>query len=137
MSIRPLALEAGPGPAAAPDVQKLDAERFDAMIRGDAAALEGLLADDLVYTHASGKVDSKASFLDDVKGGQLRYKVIRPEDPKLSVYGDTAVATGLAAFEVNNHGQELNMRLRYTDVWVKRGGKWQMVAWQSTRLPNP
>ena len=135
VSIRPLAREAGPGPAAAPDVQKLEAERFAAMIRGDAAALDGLLADDLVYTHASGKVDTKASFLDDIKAGQLRYKLIRPEDPKLSVYGDTAVATGLASFEVNNHGQELSMKLRYTDVWVKRGGKWQMVAWQSTRLP--
>ena len=135
VSIRPLALEAGPGSAAAPDVQKLEAQRFDAMIRGDAAALDALLADDLVYTHASGKVDTKASFLDDIKAGQLRYKVIRPEDPKLSVYGDTAVATGLASFEVNNHGQELNMKLRYTDVWVNRGGQWRMVAWQSTRLP--
>ena len=135
VSIRPLPLASGPHSASGPDVQELDAERFAAMVKGDAAALDGLLADDLVYTHSSGKVDSKASFLDDIKGGQLHYKVIRPEDPKLTVYGDTAVTTGLAAFEVNNHGQELNMKLRYTDVWVKRGGKWQMVAWQSTRLP--
>ena len=135
VSIRPLALASGPGAAAGPDVQKLDAERFDAMIRGDALALDRLLADDLVYTHASGKVDSKASFLDDIKAGQLRYKSFRPEEPKLRVYGDTAVATGLASVEVNNHGQELSMKLRYTDVWVNRGGQWQMVAWQSTRLP--
>jgi ketosteroid isomerase-like protein len=118
-------------------VQRLDADRFAAMVKGDVAALDGLLADDLVYTHASGKVDSKASFLDDIKAGLLRYKVIRPEEPNLRVYGDTAVATGLAAVEVNNHGQELNMKLRYTDVWVNRGGKWQMVAWQATRLPAP
>ena len=137
VSIRPLPLASGPHSASEPDVRTLDARRFDAMVKGDTAALDGLLADDLVYTHASGKVDSKASFLDDIKTGQLRYKVIRPEDPKLSVYGDTAVATGLAAVEVNNHGQELNMKLRYTDVWVNRGGKWQMVAWQATRLPNP
>ena len=135
VSIRPLAREAGPGPAAAPDVQKLEAQRFDAMVRGDAAALDGLLADDLVYTHASGKVDSKTSFIDDIKSGQLRYKSFRPEEPKLRVYGDTAVATGLASVEVNNHGQELSMKLRYTDVWVNRGGQWRMVAWQSTRLP--
>ena len=133
VSIRPLSAAA----STTPDVQQLETRRFEAMVRGDAAALDVLLADDLVYTHASGKVDSKASFLDDVKAGQLHYKVIRPEDTKLSVYGDTAVATGLAAFEVNNHGQELNMKLRYTDVWVNRGGKWQMVAWQSTRLPAP
>ncbi|PYQ14597.1 MAG: hypothetical protein DMF80_12055 [Acidobacteria bacterium] len=138
VSVRPLALASGPGPApgspAGPNVQRLEALRFEAMIKGDAAALDGLLADDLVYTHASGKVDTKASFLDDIKAGQLRYKTIRPEDPKLSVYGDTAVVTGLASFEVNNHGQELNMKLRYTDVWVRRGDHWQMVAWQSTRL---
>ena len=121
VSIRPLPLASGPHSASEPDVRTLDARRFDAMVKGDTAALDGLLADDLVY----------------IKTGQLRYKVIRPEDPKLSVYGDTAVATGLAAVEVNNHGQELNMKLRYTDVWVNRGGKWQMVAWQATRLPNP
>jgi ketosteroid isomerase-like protein len=137
VSIKPLPLASGPHSASGPDVQKLDAERFAAMVKGDVAALDGLLADDLVYTHASGKVDSKASFLDDIKAGLLRYKVIRPEEPKLRVYGDTAVATGLAAVEVNNHGQELNMKLRYTDVWVNRGGKWQMVAWQATRLPAP
>jgi len=137
VSIRPLALASGPSSAATPDVQRLESQRFDAMVRGDTAALDGLLADDLVYTHSSGKVDSKASLIDDIKAGRLRYKVIRPEDPRLGVYGDTAVATGQAAVEVNNRGQELNMKLRYIDVWVKRGGRWQMVAWQSTRLPTP
>jgi len=136
VSIRPLSPPSASGSASEQDVGRLEAQRFDAMVKGDGAALDGLLADDLVYTHASGRVDSKASFLDDIKTGQLRYKVIRPEEPKLRVYGDTAVATGLAAVEVNNHGQDLNMKLRYTDVWVNRGGKWQMVAWQATRLPQ-
>jgi len=129
VSIRPLA-----SPATAQEVERLDAQRFDAMVKADIPALEALLADDLVYTHASGKTDTKASLLDDIKAGQLKYKSFRPEGPTLHRYGDTAVVTGVAAVEVNNHGQELNLKLQYTDVWVNRGGKWQMVAWQSTRL---
>src|SRR2546428_213854 len=92
VSIRPLPLASGPHSASEPDVQRLDAQRFEAMVRGDAAALDGLLADDLVYTHASGKVDSKASFLDDIKAGMLRYKVLRPAEPKMRAYGHTAGA---------------------------------------------
>jgi hypothetical protein len=34
-------------------------------------------------------------------------------------------------------GEEQKIHLRYTDVWAKRAGAWQMVAWQSTRLPEP
>lgn len=132
VSVRPLS-----PPGTAQEVEKLEAQRFDAMLKGDTAALGALLADDLVYTHSSGKVDTKASLIDDIKTGQMKYRSIRPEGPTMRLYGDTAVATGLAAVEVNNHGQELNLKLRYTDVWVNRGGKWQMVAWQSTRLPTP
>jgi len=52
-------------------------------------------------------------------------------------YGETAIVTGQSRMTVVNAGQEMKVHLRFTDVWVRRGGGWQMVAWQSTKLPEP
>jgi ketosteroid isomerase-like protein len=119
-------------------VTQLDAQRFQAMQKADTATLERLLAPELSYTHSSGKVDTKASFVDAVKSGGLRYASIEaPQDVKVQSYGDAAVVTGQSRMTVVNAGQEMKVHLRFTDVWVKRGGGWQMVAWQSTKLPEP
>ena len=53
--------------------------------------------------------------------------------PTVRVYGPTAVLTGSADMVLR--GQPDTIRLRYTLVYAKRDGRWQMVAWQSTRLP--
>jgi len=50
------------------------------------------------------------------------------------VYAATAVVTGQAAVEIKVNGQAKNLQIRFIDVYVKREGHWQMVAWQSTRL---
>ena len=49
-----------------------------------------------------------------------------------------SINTGVATVSVENQGQApATFKIRYTDVWVNRGGKWQMVAWHSTRVPAP
>ena len=119
-------------------VARLDAERFQAMQKADVLSLERLLAPDLSYTHSSGKVDTKASFVEAVKSGGLHYVSIEaPEDVTVRSYGETAIVTGQSRMTVVNAGQEMRVHLRFTDVWVRRDGGWQMVAWQSTKLPEP
>jgi ketosteroid isomerase-like protein len=46
------------------------------------------------------------------------------------------VVTGIARVQVLSGGQPVTFRMRYTDVYVKRGNRWQMVAWQATRMPQ-
>jgi hypothetical protein len=46
------------------------------------------------------------------------------------------VLTGIARISVQSGGNALNFGVRFTDVYVRRNGNWQMVAWQSTRLPE-
>jgi len=53
------------------------------------------------------------------------------------VFGDVAVVTGGAGMHVVNQGVPADIKIRYTDVHVKRNGAWEMVAWEATRLPNP
>lgn len=120
---------------AADAVKAAELARFKAMTTGDFAALAKALGDDLVYTHSSAAVDTKASFLEALTSGRTKYQSIEPREMTVRVYGNTAIINAAAHFLVNANGQQLDNQLRFTDVWVLRDGRWQMVAWQSTKLP--
>jgi ketosteroid isomerase-like protein len=134
-----VAMASTQGGADADAVKALELQRFQAMEKNDFAALDRLLADDLVYTHSSGAVDSKAAYIDSLKSGRARYLRIVPEDLKVRALGDTVLIHGKGAFtlETNTSGQkaENKFTLSFLDVWQKRKGAWQMIAWQSARLP--
>lgn len=116
------------------EILAADARRFAAMVQGDQAALDGLLAHDLTYTHSSGQVETKAQFQESLRSGKLRYQSAQPSGQEVRLYGDTAVVTGRADVKVTNQGQELALSLRFIEVWVKSNGAWKLTAWQSTRL---
>ena len=116
-------------------VKAAELARFTAQTTNDFAALDQLLADDLVYTHSSASVDSKTTYVESMRSGAVKYESIEPRDLVVRVFGTTAVITGAGRLRVSARGQSLDNQLRFTDVWVLRDGRWQMVAWQSTRLP--
>jgi ketosteroid isomerase-like protein len=115
-------------------VLKREEARLQAMVKADVAALEDILADDLSYFHSSGSADTKREFIEAIRTGRLKYKQLDREGVAVRVYGEVAVVTGRGRFQVRSGEDDLDVRLRFTDVYVKRGGKWRMVAWQSTRL---
>lgn len=123
-------------PGAEREITGLDARRFKAMTEGDVAALEPILADELTYTHASGWTENKAEFIETIRSLKLRYLSIQPANEKVRSYGATAVGTGRATFKVRLEGEEETIPLRFTEIYVRRRGRWQLVAWQSTRLPQ-
>ena len=121
------------------DQQVLQAEkdRFAAMVKGDRAALEKLLADDLTYTHSTALLESKEQFIKSVTSGNIDYVSIVQSEPdwKVRVNGDTAVVNGVAAVNVIDNGKDRKIRIRFTTVHANRGGAWQLLAWQSTVIP--
>jgi ketosteroid isomerase-like protein len=117
------------------EIRQQEARRFEAIVRGDLATLEGILSDDLTYTHATGVFETKAEFLGKLKSGQVKYESFAPQDIRVRVYGTTGVVTGVARVKVQVKGELLQFQLRFTDVYVKKDDRWQMVAWQATRLP--
>ncbi|WP_028524909.1 nuclear transport factor 2 family protein [Runella limosa] len=116
-------------------VATIEKERFAALVSKDYAYLDKVLAEDLYYCHSNGLIDTKASFVQSIKDGKLTYQEMVPEDLKVRVYGKTAVITGMCAAKVLSNGQQLNTRFRFTDVYVKNKAGWQMVSWQSLRMP--
>jgi FKBP-type peptidyl-prolyl cis-trans isomerase len=110
-------------------LKKLERQWFDALIGKDTAALDRILADDYLATSHLGVAGTKAEAIEQVKSGALKVESLVADDERVRVYGATAVITGRATI---NHQQEL----RYTEVWVKRQGRWQAVSWQGTRITH-
>ena len=133
-----MAALAGPARSedAAADVLKRDDARIAAQLKADAAGLEDTLADGATYTHSSSVVDTRKDFIEGIRTGRLKYKSYDRKEAAVALYGDTAVVTGKAFVVVVREGADVPIRLQFTNVWVKRAGKWRMVAWHSTRLPE-
>jgi ketosteroid isomerase-like protein len=118
------------------EILRLEAARIEAMLKADARELDRLLADDLTYAHSDGRVDTKAQFIRTYTSGESRYMALDRDTPSVRVYGNTAVVTGTAKIHVRSPKGDSRFQLGYLDVYARRGGRWQMVAWQSTRLPQ-
>jgi hypothetical protein len=114
----------------------LDKKRMHAMGQKDIATLNALLSDDLVYTHSTARLDTKQSLIGAMESGRTVYTAVEPSDVKAQDLGDAVVLTGSARIGVMSSGNPVSFRVRFTDVYVNKGGQWQMVAWQSTRLPD-
>ncbi|GAA4470291.1 hypothetical protein GCM10023189_58610 [Nibrella saemangeumensis] len=124
--------------AQSPEQTVKDAEqkRFAAQVANNFAVLDQVLDNDLTYTHSSGVTDSKQSFIQSLKDGKTKYNAIDVQEQTVRVYGNTAIINGKAAVNVTSNNETKNMSLRYTDVYIKRGNDWKLVAWQSLRLAN-
>jgi ketosteroid isomerase-like protein len=113
---------------------ELDRQRMAAMAAKDVAKLDRIIADDLIYTHSSARVDTKKSLIGAMESGTTVYTAVEPSDVVAQDLGDAVVLTGIAAISVNSGGAPNSFRVRFVDVYANRGGQWQMVTWQSTRL---
>ena len=113
---------------------ELDRQRMTAMAEQDVATLNKLLAEDLIYTHSSARLDTKQSLIGAMQSGATVYTAVQPSDVVAQDLGDAVVLTGVAAISVNAGGNANSFRVRFTDVYANKAGQWQMVTWQSTRL---
>ncbi|OAI52151.1 hypothetical protein AYO46_06390 [Betaproteobacteria bacterium SCGC AG-212-J23] len=117
------------------EILALEDRRFEAMTGKDWKTLDGLLHEQLLYTHSSGVTDTKAVWTDAMKAGRTVYKSVKNSDRKVRTYGDSALVTGKAQIEAEVNGQARTLKLCYLNVWTKTPHGWKFVAWQSTPQP--
>jgi ketosteroid isomerase-like protein len=101
-----------------------------ALVRGDATALDRIYSDEFIYTTPDGEVRDKAHQLAFTRSGDLRPESGQSDDVRVHIYGNTAVMTGRFMAKGKFRDKVINIRERYTAVWVKRRGRWQLVAEQ-------
>ncbi len=117
------------------DVFALERKRADAMVRQDLSALASLLGDDLSYTHSDGRRDTKESFLSLIAGTTQRYLGVDYSNLEAVDCGDTVVVRGTARIRLLRESvEQLDYLVLFLDVWTRRDGRWQTVAWQATRI---
>jgi ketosteroid isomerase-like protein len=90
--------------------------------------LSSLLAEDFVITIEDGSVYSKAGYISHSADANVHVEVAELSDLKVRVHGDTAIVTGAYHERGDSNGKRYEYRDRLTDVWMKVGAKWQVVA---------
>ena len=109
-----------------------DRRRRDAMIAGDVAALDALLADELVWTHSSGKRDGKKSLLGNIAAGAVDYHELEVGDDAVWSHGGVLIHHGDLLGRVSVDGREKALSNRFLSVWRRSGDAFELLAWQST-----
>jgi ketosteroid isomerase-like protein len=131
------ALVAGAAMAQTEDVMRRVEEQFgEAVTRQDYAALEKILADDLIYTHSNGVVDDKAKFIASLKDGTRKYESIQIHEMTVRPFGNTAAVAAKVTMVITTRGETAPREMRYLRFWAKKRGQWQLVGHQSVTLPK-
>ncbi len=110
------------------DVRRLDGEIAVATWTGDAPWFEKNLADDYILITPNGSLRTKADVIRELATTGMKMEQYEPREVEIRLYGDAAVVTGRMLQRFTLGGIRYANDLRYTDVYVKRKGKWQLVS---------
>ena len=117
-------------------VLALEDRRRQALLATDLPALDGLLADDLLYVHSTGVCDNKDSYLGKLSSGSLKYLELNFRDLHVQVLQQAAIVSGRMSAVVSKEGQRKSVASLFMTVWgCGTDGAWRLHAHQGTPLP--
>lgn len=116
-------------------IEKAVESLTQAMIHADGDALHRLTAEKLSYGHSSGKVESKAQFIESLLSGESDFEDIKLADQTVEVVGNTAIVRHVLSAQTNDRGKGSGtVKLNILLVWVKEKGQWLLLARQAVRV---
>jgi ketosteroid isomerase-like protein len=118
-----------PGMTIEAELLEAQSSLYDAMMRKDAATLEAMLHPDLIFVHSSALVESRGAYLASVAANRYRYDSIVAEPGIISVYGETAIMSGVVHLNSTLHVQGLL-------VWKQEGGRWLLLVRHGAKIPD-
>ena len=129
------------------EIRELEAQLSRAVVAGDRGLFDRVLAGDFTHTSHSGQFKTRAEWMAEDKvdsrqgtppAGKATYEAFNVDDLAVRIYGETAVVTGRSTPKGRTaRGEPMRGQYRFLRVWVKRGGSWQVVAFQGTRIAGP
>jgi uncharacterized protein (TIGR02246 family) len=120
-------------------VTKMLRDFLAAVPRGDRQVFDSFFADNVIYTRSAGVTVNKAEIMKniDVRAASEPSATYEADDITVHPYGDNlAIVNFRLVMHTTKDGKQETARLRNTGTFLKRNGKWQVVAWQSTRVPE-
>jgi ketosteroid isomerase-like protein len=119
------------------EIRQIESEIFAAIQQKDAQKLAAILADDFVYRNPLEGETAKPAFLEAIKAIPVKINALWSEDMKVNVYGEVAILTGTQKAKTQDAaGQEQISATAFTDVFVRRNGKWQLALAYGVELPS-
>ena len=106
-------------------IRESEAQWADSVATGETSAVKRILADDFIGTDPEGKLYNKAQMVADTKDAPKEYISNHLDQVKIRFFGNAAVAQGSESW-VKRNGER--GRFVWTDTWVLRNGRWQIVA---------
>ena len=116
-------------------IRQLEEQRYAAMLAGDVAALDRLLDENLTYTHSSGVVDTKASYIAGVRDKVWEYKTIARDNERVVIRGGCGLVFCRLKIDLNVRGTAKKVDSNALAVWVEDGGQTRLVAVHSAGIP--
>jgi ketosteroid isomerase-like protein len=121
-----------------PEIVALEARIRAAPLGADVAALEHLIAEEILFTGPDGQLGTKAQDLEAHGSGAVRFRVHEPEELRIRRVGkDVAVSALRARLTVEVGGTIVRGAYRYTRVWAREGGApWRVVGGHVSEVPE-
>ncbi len=118
------------------EILEIERETMAAIERKDKEALGRVLAEEFVYRNPAGEELGREAFLNNIASIPFEILSVRGENLKVGVFGETVVLTGVQVATVRTEdGKEEVGRGAFTDVFVKREGRWLMALAYDVELP--
>ena len=121
------------------ELMQLERDIGEANIKRDKAFFVCIEADEFIFTDSSGEITTKAEDVASLVQPVGEFKLVSylVDEMKVFDYGKTAVVTGRVIATSRGKDRESVSKTRFTDVFVKRSGRWQLVAGHSSRIREP
>jgi len=108
-----------------------------AIVKPDIAFLERVLSKDYVHYRPHGNVETRAQYLEDRKNGNVDFDSLVADETKVRVYGDTAIVTYRSTAKGKDQDGPIDEQRRWTRIFVRKDGRWQLVHSQGTTIKKP
>jgi ketosteroid isomerase-like protein len=120
------------------EIDQLEDAWRNAIMKGNTAAMDSLLADDYMAISALGTLQSKEQTLENLRSGRVHFTTLDISDRKVRFYGTTALVTSVAAIEGTTPDGAISGNYRYTRVYVRNAqGAWKVVSFEASRIREP
>jgi len=120
------------------EVIALEEELRQAEMAVDRTALDAFFADEVMVTAPIGVVVDKAAVMDEVeRASKVKVEEYNKDDVKVRIFGDTVVTSYRVSAKAVQDGVRIDQTFRMSNVWLKRNGRWQVVARHAARLEQP
>ena len=116
------------------DKATLPNKRFQAILTKDSLKLNQFLADDVIIIHSNGLIENKKEHIHNIMSGKIVYSQMEIKEIVSKNQRKTKINSGIVEVTGKFDGKEFDVRLRFTEVYKKHKGKWQLTNWQSTKI---